>query len=448
MKKILSFPLCLCLALCCALLSACETVNPPDDGTDPIQLSKYVQQTEIPTLEITAQQAIDSKYDYVPASFTMTSESGVYDFQADGEIRLRGNYTMTHDKKPYRIKFSQKQSPIGMDSSKSWYLLAETTDFSLMRNYLGYTYADDILDYSLRARYVQVTVNGEYQGLYVMTDKKGEGEDRIPIQLTDNANTGWLLEIDNRAIGGDNPENEEAYEYCRNEGIVFGVNAFYVDFAGDLQACVISEPGEPTAVQFQAIEQYMTALGSSLYGEDYTSYLDLDSMVRYYIVKELWHDTDVGSVFLYRENAASKAKMGPVWDLDLTLGISKIVSEGKTNSYDEWYYRDINCIIRPASRSAAFQSALRSNWNALYSAETADLLEGIDQVTAFLSEAQQLNFSRWNTIGQGIYIDGKINKTHFMSDDYLSMTAWEQHAAAVKRFLTERVKWINQQLNS
>ncbi len=449
MKKLLC--LLLTLLICCGVFAACapaESGKDDDfDGDPAVELTKYVQQSEIPTLKITAEAEIASKYDYVDAQFAMESQSGDYDFAAGGEIRLRGNYTMTHDKKPYRIKFSEKQTPIGMDSSKSWYLLAETTDFSLMRNYLGYTYADDLLDYSLRARYVHVELNGEYRGLYLMTDKRGEGKNLVPIELTEDVDTGWMIEIDNRAIGGDLPANQTPYEYCRAEGIVFGVNAFYVTFPGnDIQACVISEPEEPTSEQFEAIVQYMSRFARSLGDGTFADYMDLDSMARYYMVKELWHDTDVGSVYLYRESADQKAKMGPVWDLDLTLGNSKIFSAGKQNTYDEWYYHEINCVYRPVFSTKVFQDALKANWQQTYGEQTADLIEGIDQVTDFLAEAQEKNFRRWDTIGRGIYIDGELDSTHFMSDAYLAMKTWEEHAAAVREFLTKRIQWLNENL--
>lgn len=443
-----------------------QGTNTPDDGKKPgedqkpeekpdpeVVLTKYVQQKEAPVLEITTSAPIASKYDYVSANYKMTSESGEYDFTAEGEIRLRGNYTQTLSKKPYRVKFKSKQSPLGMPSSKSWYLLNEATDFSLMRNYLGYTYADDLMDYSLRARYVQVKVNGDYKGLYLLTDKRGEGKDRVPVTLTEGADTGWIIEVDNRAIGGDNPANAEPYAYCEREGIVFGQNAFYCNVPqSGIQAFVISEPDPVTPEQFTAISAYVTQMISSLEG-NYANYIDVESMAKYFMVEELWHNTDVGSVYFYRENGADKVKFGPVWDLDLSCGISQVLDNvpgGATNSYNEWYYGYVNVLLKPVWQSAAFRTALKSVWNAAYSKQTADLLKGIDEVGEFLKPYRALNFERWNGMEEGkVWSDDNgthLERPFFMSDEYVALGTWEKHVAAVKDFLTRRSVWMNTQI--
>ncbi|MCI8459549.1 MAG: hypothetical protein HFE46_07805 [Clostridia bacterium] len=462
----------ICMAFACLAFAGCENRSPEGNGSEqetplppdgeqeeqtptPPVLTKYVQQTEIPTLEITAADPIASKYDYVPATYAMTSESGAYDMAAaEGEIRLRGNYTRTLTKKPYRVKFASKQSPLGMPKAKSWYLLNEATDFSLLRNYLGYTYADELLDYSLRARYVHVKVNGEYRGIYLLTDKRGEDKNRVPVTLTDGVDTGWIVEMDNRAIGGDDPVNTTAYEYCAAEGIVFGQNAFYCNLPrdGGQQAFVISEPDPVTPEQFRAISEHVQTAITSLGGQAFGNYFDVDSMARYFMVEELWHNTDVGSVYLYRENGVDKVKFGPVWDLDLTCGISKITENGAANTYNEWYYGDINALLKPCWRSSAFRAALKKNWNQTYAVQTADLLKGIDETIAFLAPRVQQNFVRWPGIESGM-VSSDEDGTHlevpfFMADSYVRLRTWEKHAAAVKDFLTKRVGWMHTQINA
>ena len=463
LRAVLSVMLCVVFAF---IFTACG--KPSEDGSGvipedpPEEYTGYLFQTELPTFKITATSPISSKYDYVPADYEMVSSSGEYDFTVSGEIRLRGNYSLTMAKKPYRIKFDSKNEVVGMPKSKSWYLLNEATDFSLMRNYLGYTYANYLMDYSLRARYVSVELNGDYRGIYLMTDKRGEDKNRVPITLTDDENTGWIVEVDNRAIGGDDPNNDInkpegshlPYKYCKDEGIEFGVNAFYCTVPNfGRQAFVISEPSEPTEEQFEAIERYVSVSVMSLGTDVFDRYIDLDAMARYYMVKELWHDTDVGSVYFYRENGetGSKLKMGPVWDLDLTCGISKILPQGKTNTYKDWYYFDQNAMIKPVYNHEKFREALKKNWNEAYEHETADLIKGIDEVIEFLEPLQAKNFEKWNTIGQGVYVSSssgdKLDRPSFMADDYLARTTWREHADAVKEFLTKRIEWMNEQIN-
>ena len=53
------------------------------------------------------------------------------------QIRGRGNSTWGMPKKPYRLKLTDKQSLLGMPSSRDWVLLANYSDKTLLRNALA-----------------------------------------------------------------------------------------------------------------------------------------------------------------------------------------------------------------------------------------------------------------------------------------------------------------------
>ena len=79
---------------------------------------------------------VTSKTEYIGASVSLAG-SGKYDFSdTDVSVRGRGNNTWTYDKKSYRIKLSEKRNILGIASgkSKSWVLLANMCDQSLLRN--------------------------------------------------------------------------------------------------------------------------------------------------------------------------------------------------------------------------------------------------------------------------------------------------------------------------
>ena len=76
---------------------------------------------------------IKNKVDYVDMTFSIENCDDELSSVTCG-IRLRGNSTMKYDKKPYRIKFDKKQSLFGLDSAKSWVLLADWKDRSMMNN--------------------------------------------------------------------------------------------------------------------------------------------------------------------------------------------------------------------------------------------------------------------------------------------------------------------------
>ena len=121
-----------------------------------------------------------------------------------GGIRVRGNSTARAAKAPYRIKFASKLNLLGLNEGaecKSWVLLSDPYDDSMIRNTTALTLASTIIDnYSADWRYVKLTLNGEYRGVYVLTEQNQIDENRINIEEagtdTTNVMSGYLFEMD------------------------------------------------------------------------------------------------------------------------------------------------------------------------------------------------------------------------------------------------------------
>ena len=80
-----------------------------------------------------------SKEVYITGQMSLVSNvAGVAAVNGGLQIRGRGNSTWDiHPKKPYRLKLTDKQSLLGMPSSKDWVLLANYSDKTLLRNAAG-----------------------------------------------------------------------------------------------------------------------------------------------------------------------------------------------------------------------------------------------------------------------------------------------------------------------
>lgn len=99
---------------------------------------------------------------------------------ASATIKGRGNHTWTLDKRPYQIKFTTAVGPLGMQTSRTWVLLANHQDPSLLRNKISYDLANAFgLQYSPESRFVDLTINGEYLGNYLLVEKTEVGTNRI-----------------------------------------------------------------------------------------------------------------------------------------------------------------------------------------------------------------------------------------------------------------------------
>jgi hypothetical protein len=159
---------------------------------------------------------VTSKVDYKGCTITLENADESYCFEnVDAEIRGRGNSSWGMAKKSYRIKFAEKRSMFGSDyEAKSWTLIANHCDKSLSRNALAYEMAQsfDGLDFSSMNEFVELYLDGEYKGVYLLCDQIEVGEGRVDIGeefCDDPSQMGFLIELDSRA----NEEGKEGYDY-------------------------------------------------------------------------------------------------------------------------------------------------------------------------------------------------------------------------------------------
>ena len=123
------------------------------------------------------------------------------------EIKARGNYTRTaFAKKPFKLKLGAKQTLLGLSKSKHFALLAHADDnFGYLRNFTGFSLGRRIgLPWTPWQQPVEVVINGDYRGLYFLTESIRIEGDRVNItELDDNVSDGalvsggYLVELDN-----------------------------------------------------------------------------------------------------------------------------------------------------------------------------------------------------------------------------------------------------------
>lgn len=252
---------------------------------------------------------ITSKEDYVEARISLSNVKEEYEiFSAAAGIRLRGNSTKNYPKKPYRIKFEEKQSVFGEAKHKSWVLLADYLDASLMKNYSALYFARQLdgLGFTSCAYHVELYLNGAYQGVYLFCDQIQEQKaSRVPIETDELGETEipFLIEKNYRA------ESESEGEY---DWFGLGENQYTVKYPENL-----------TLSQYNYIVDYYTRLETAVRNKDLEyvrANVDLNSLYDFYIVNEMFFNRDAiwTSCYMYK-TADGKLKFGPVWDFDWSL---------------------------------------------------------------------------------------------------------------------------------
>lgn len=301
--------------------------------------------TELPVLHMKPDQLISGKSTYVNTSIELYDKTpgstgeGWWDSDEKGKIEMRGrgNSTWGLPKKPFRMKFPDKFSPIGLNHAKekSWVLLAQDMDKSLLRTHLAFEYSrilfnknenyhhEKCLNWTPCSRYINVyytgkyyysdtgktlDLDGEYIGVYQMSDQMERKSGRIEVDKLEAADGndpekitgGYILETD----------IHEGNHYTPKKNIKMTYK--------------YPEDDDYHQSQYDYITNFLGSVENALYGSNYKDatdgwrkYLDEKTMADFIIIKEFVGDMDgYTSTYMYKRRGYDKLFFGPVWDCD------------------------------------------------------------------------------------------------------------------------------------
>ena len=356
---------------------------------------KTINDTGLPRLDVYTEDGkkIKSKEDYVNCSVSLSGAEAEFCFEnLDAGIRGRGNTTWwAYPKKPYRIKFEEKTSLFGEKANKSWVLLALYNDFSLTKDRLAFTIADalgtDVFVPSYN--YVELYLNGEYNGIYLLTDQVDENKGRASVKedfTETDVEVPFLVEIDEYAY----EEGEEDVAWFK-----VGARSFTVKYP---------EPDERyNDEQFLYIKNYVATVDSltrkaGVTMEELSEYLDMESFIDFFIVQEIMGQIDVNykSVYMHK-SIDGKLKMGPVWDFDWSvIGTDAWLTSRNLykNNYsglrstDNWFSYLYN-------GSPEFRRALALRWNEVRAAAIS-AIDSVEAGKADIARAAEKDWLMWH----------------------------------------------------
>ncbi len=389
--------------LFCLIALAMQAVNP--SGTLPVL---YIQ-TENNT-------PITSKEDYLQATYYLDA-MGVSGDESIGsaaapltmEIKGRGNYTWRDfEKKPYRIKLTDKQPLLGMTKSKHFALLAHADDSKgFMRNAIGFELSRMLgMAWTPNAKPVELVLNGDYRGLYFLTETIRVDKDRVNIVEQEDEETdalkitgGWLVEIDNYS---DDPH------ITIQEG---GKTTMWLTY---------KTPEVLSSAQEQFLTSEIQRIDNLVYGDknsdELWKYIDIDALARFYIVQEITdnYESFHGSCYLHREMGENeKWKFGPVWDFGSSFNRDKsqYMFEG-----DVWH----NHWIPEICKFPAFMNHVKTVWKEFYAGKYNEIYTYITEQKDLIASAAQADYQRWPQYGNR----DLANRVTKVADRMRSNVAW------------------------
>ena len=345
--------------------------------------------SDVPTLAITLANGVtlanvwaDKDTKWGGSKVVLYNNGDVFTSDNNVEMKGRGNSSWAvFDKKGYQIKFEKKTSLLGMGKAKKWTLIANAGDGTMMRNKLAYEFASgaDTFAFTPTAKYVDLWVNGEYLGLYTLTEKVEIGSTRLDLQSDDAV----LVENDTAFY-----RDEDFWYKSDITGIYY----------------TMKESGDDTDHGFQIFKQSMNQFESLLVNGGAWSELekvaDLRSFAEYYLVNELVLNRELlaTSFFMYKDGAEDVIHAGPVWDFDTAFG-----AENGTTPTDAFLanYGGIGSSQTPLfkylSGYTEFVDIVSQMYNDKYKASFPGLVNRINELYNEIKTSADMNYIENNT---------------------------------------------------
>lgn len=375
----------------------------------------------------------------VEATFTITDNGPgqrnyvsdtVYSYQGKILVELQGFSGPSYPKKNYDFDLidsaqNKVNAPLlGMPAENDWILKAEYLDISLMANPVTYEMTRRMGNYAPRRQYCEVMVDGEYVGVYNLTEKVKRDADRVNIARLNPEDTtgdeltgGYIIEMN---INGDPPAWTSQYDaintathnhnvefkevYPKQDEIAPQQHAYIKSYVDSFETALMDNTADPHTWRRMASEK---------------------SFIDFQIANEFSanYDSYGRSTYLYKEKITdgNKLHIGPVWDYD------RAFADGTTQGwvweithggwpFPFWWSK--------MNSDTVYLKKLWCRWTTLRmnTLSNDSFFAFIDSTHALLAESAARNFERWPELG---------------------VTDYDASVQRIKDFMTERLSWMD-----
>ncbi len=371
------------------------------------------------------------------------------EFNGKVGIELRGQSSQGQPLRSYDIELRdaaglEVTTPLlGMPPESDWVLYAPYMDKTMMRNYLAYTLTREMGRWASRVRYVELILNNEYQGIYLLAEKIKRDSSRVNISKllpTDNTGIeltgGYIFSLDKEPNG-----------WLSSYPTPGATNQARRQFS-----YVYPKVLDITTQQKNFIKQTVDDFESTLAGPNFQDpsfgvrkHADLNSFIDFLIMNELSRNIDgyrLSSYFHKNKNVGDgRIKAGPAWDFDLAF---KNADYCEGSLISGWAYK-FNSVC-PGDGAGlipfwwdrlmldtSFVSSLRCRWLDLRKTTLSDqrINNLIDSADILTTEARTRHFAKWNLNGNTWWRG--INP----------IRSYEEEKNTMKLWIKQRAEWID-----
>jgi hypothetical protein len=357
--------------------------------------------------------------------------TGAFD---DIAVRLRGRGNSTwwdgEEKRPLRLRFHEPIYLLGSPyAARDWILLANHLDPSLMRNYAALAFSamlgqDGRMDYLPTFRHIHLYINGDYKGVYLLTDERDINPGRLALTRHANpAQSDYLIEMDARI----------------DRNGIYGFDYFTV--YNTHYALRFPGSSRRTEAHVDYVRDYIMRVSRAIryqQWEGVLSLIDLGSFVDFYIVQELFKNSDAHnmSVFMTLRGRGDARRLykGPPWDFDLAAGnrASQAAPHYLYVGLANYWYRNLLEIPQ-------FFAAVTERWNEIKDTKIAEMLALIGDTAQYYRRDFERNFERHPIMGAGFWnTPPQLLEIHDFSGQVAYLITW----------LETRVNWLDDYFNA
>jgi hypothetical protein len=291
-------------------------------------------------------------------------------------IERRGQSSQMFPKRSYAVELARDAPLLGMPADDDWVLYAPYNDKTLMRNVVAYATARGIGRYAARTRFVELRLNGRYQGVYVLMERLELGSDRVagealyeftfPFQAR-SKDPSFRTPVLRRPIVWEDPERSDL-----------------------------------TARRARALARPVNAAERALYGRgSWRRRIDAASAVDFALLNELFKNEDGFHASTYMAlGADGRLHLGPIWDFDISMGNSDY---GPSRRLRGWMLARRDWAER-LYRDRTFRAAMAHRWRDLRAGGLRRrVLATVERSRRELRGAAGRNFRRWPVLDRRIW---------------------------------------------
>ncbi|MBQ1545808.1 MAG: CotH kinase family protein [Clostridia bacterium] len=378
-------------------------------------------------------------------------------------IKGRGNSTWIMPKKPYNItiyddaKYESKDKVQFIDGVKTnkWALTANYLDNSLLRNKLAMDLAKD-MGIGLDSVFIDVWMNGEYLGNYLLTPKK-------EWEVKDG---GYQLENDNYV----EPEGQFKIPGMFEIDSIPGVSILGSGYHNRMTITEVGDDAKAAGLTNKNIKKHFLKGWDALLdydSEEYQKYFDLDSWAKMFLMYEVskTYDCYAGSLMMHRDGLTAKDKLiaGPAWDYDVSFGrtLHKFfvgVSEPMQVNAEGWYNDSIGLelpdepvsLLQEFGKHKSFMQRVAKVYKE-YQWAFHDLSDNVTRQHKLLKKSAAMNNVRWSTHLLGAEYVVAPNTMAALGTGkyqlhYEVTTTWSSYCRNLREYCNKRVLWLTDHL--